>query len=58
MSGTGAFLMKDLVLFAASFYLLEQDLLRFQLGNRKLTPVLTTSPREPSSSPDALKRSA
>ena len=28
MSADGAFLMKDLVLFAASFYLLRQDLLR------------------------------
>jgi hypothetical protein len=45
MSGTGAFLMKDLVLFAASFYLLEQDLLRFQLGNQELTPVSTIGPR-------------
>jgi hypothetical protein len=50
--------MKDLVLFAASFYLLEQDLLRFQLGNQELTPVSTIGPREPSNSPDSLKRSA
>jgi hypothetical protein len=58
MTGTGAFLMKDVVLFAVSFYLLEQDLLRFQLGNRELTPVSTMDPREASSSPDTLKRSA
>jgi uncharacterized membrane protein YkgB len=58
MSGTGAFLMKDLVLFAASFYLLEQDLLRFQLADRKLAPASTSGPREESSSPDTLKRSA
>ena len=58
MSGTGAFLMKDLILFAASFYLLEQDLLRFQLADRELTPVSTIGPRESSSVPDTLKRSA
>ena len=58
MSGTGAFLMKDLILFAASFYLLEQDLLRFQLGNRELTPASTIGPRGTSSSHDMLKRSA
>jgi uncharacterized membrane protein YkgB len=58
MSGTGAFLVKDLVLLAASFYLLEQDLLRFPLANRELTPVTTIAPREPSSSPDTFKRSA
>ena len=58
MTGIGAFLMKDLILFAASFYLLEQDLLRFQVANRELTPVSTIGPREASSSPDTLKRSA
>ena len=58
MSGTGAFLMKDLILFAASFYLLEQDLLRFQVADRELTQVSTIGPREPSSAPDTLKRSA
>jgi uncharacterized membrane protein YkgB len=31
MTGTGAFLMKDVVLLAASFYLLKQDLLRLSL---------------------------
>jgi uncharacterized membrane protein YkgB len=58
MSGTGAFLMKDVVLFAASFYLLEQDLFRFQRANQEHTPVSTIGPREVSSSPDTLKRSA
>jgi hypothetical protein len=32
MTGTGAFLMKDVVLFGASFYLLKQDLLRLSLS--------------------------
>jgi uncharacterized membrane protein YkgB len=58
MSGTGAFLMKDLILFAASFYLLEQDLIRFQLRNQEVAPVSTIGSREPSSSPETLKRSA
>jgi uncharacterized membrane protein YkgB len=58
MSGTGAFLMKDVVLFAASFYLLEQDLLRFQLAHREDTSVSTIGPHKASSSPDTLKRSA
>ena len=58
MTGTGAFLMKDAVLFAASFYLLEQDLLQFQVANREFTPVSKAGPREASSSADTLKRSA
>jgi uncharacterized membrane protein YkgB len=40
MTGNVAFLMKDLVLFAASFYLLKQDLLRVSLS---ATPVISTS---------------
>lgn len=32
MTGTGAFLMKDLALLAISFYLLKQDLLRLSIG--------------------------
>jgi len=40
MTGNVAFLMKDLVLFAASFYLLKQDLLRVSLA---ATPVISTS---------------
>jgi len=39
MTGTGAFLMKDFVLLAASFYLLKQDLLRLSLSTE-----YTTSP--------------
>jgi uncharacterized membrane protein YkgB len=58
MSGNGAFLMKDVVLFAASFYLLEQDLLRFQFANGKLTRASMIGPCDASSSPDTLKRSA
>jgi hypothetical protein len=34
MTGTGAFLMKDLVLLAVSFYLLKQDLQRVALEER------------------------
>ena len=37
MTGTGAFLMKDLVLLAASFYLLKQDLLRLSLSTEHTT---------------------
>jgi uncharacterized membrane protein YkgB len=36
MTGTGAFLMKDLVLFAASFYLLKQDVVRASLSGKHL----------------------
>ena len=37
MTGTGAFLMKDVVLLAASFYLLKQDLLRLSLSTEHTT---------------------
>jgi uncharacterized membrane protein YkgB len=37
MTGNVAFLMKDLVLFAASFYLLKQDLLRLSLSTEHTT---------------------
>ncbi len=40
MTGNVAFLMKDMVLFAASFYLLKQDLLRVSLS---ATVVISTS---------------
>ena len=30
-----AFLMKDLVIFAASFYLLKQDVMRVKVGRRR-----------------------
>jgi len=38
MTETAAFLMKDLVLFAASFYLLKQDLVRASLSGKHLQP--------------------
>jgi hypothetical protein len=41
MSGTGAFLMKDVVLFAASFYLLKQDLQRVALFANQTSPAST-----------------
>jgi uncharacterized membrane protein YkgB len=37
MTGTGAFLMKDVVLLAASVYLLKQDLLRLSLSTGHTT---------------------
>ena len=37
MTGTGAFLMKDVVLLAASFYLLKQDLLRVSVPTEHTT---------------------
>jgi uncharacterized membrane protein YkgB len=37
MTGTGAFLMKDIVLLAASFYLLKQDLLRLSFSTEHTT---------------------
>jgi uncharacterized membrane protein YkgB len=37
MSETGAFLMKDFVLLAVSFYLLKQDLLRLSLVSYRET---------------------
>jgi uncharacterized membrane protein YkgB len=46
MTGTGAFLMKDLVLFAASFYLLKQDVVRASLSGKHLQGSLMR--REPS----------
>jgi uncharacterized membrane protein YkgB len=36
MSETGAFLMKDLVLLTASFYLLKQDVMRVSLSGKQL----------------------
>jgi Protein of unknown function, DUF417 len=36
MQGNVAFLMKDLVLLAASFYLLKQDIARVALGERRM----------------------
>lgn len=41
MTGTGAFLMKDVVLFAASFYLLKQDLQRVAIVADQTSPAST-----------------
>ena len=38
-----AFLMKDLVIFAASFYLLKQDVMRVKVGRRRNDVVVGTS---------------
>lgn len=40
MSETGAFLMKDLVLLTASFYLLKQDMVRVSLSRKQLQDCL------------------
>jgi len=48
MSETGAFLMKDFVLLAVSFYLLKQDLLRLSLASSRETVSSTTTTRSPS----------
>jgi uncharacterized membrane protein YkgB len=40
MSEAGAILMKDLVLLAASFYLLKQDLIREAVGDQSLQNML------------------
>jgi uncharacterized membrane protein YkgB len=45
-----AFLMKDIVLFAASFYLLKQDLARASLPGKHLQETLTTTGTEHGSS--------
>jgi uncharacterized membrane protein YkgB len=42
MTGTGAFLMKDLVLLAVSFYLLKQDLLAVDRATAEQRPVPPT----------------
>jgi uncharacterized membrane protein YkgB len=46
MTGTGAFLMKDLVLLAVSFYLLKQDLLRLSLVSYRETVSSATATSE------------
>jgi uncharacterized membrane protein YkgB len=48
MSETGAFLMKDFVLLAVSFYLLKQDLLKLSLASSRETVSSTTTTRSPS----------
>jgi len=46
MSETGAFLMKDFVLLAVSFYLLKQDLLRLSLASSRETVSSATAASE------------
>jgi uncharacterized membrane protein YkgB len=57
MTGTGAFLMKDLVLLAVSFYLLKQDLQKVALAERtrSASPV---GPGHGSSSSQTLRQTA
>ena len=50
-----AFLMKDFVLLAVSFYLLKQDLLRLSLEYRETSPSAATSSEMPTAE-DTLKR--
>jgi uncharacterized membrane protein YkgB len=57
MSGTGAFLMKDLVLLAVSFYLLKQDLQRVAFAEQA-SPASTIGPRQVSSPAQTMQRTA
>jgi hypothetical protein len=57
MSGTGAFLMKDLVLLAVSFYLLKQDLQKIASAEQT-RPASTIGPRQVSSSAQTVQRTA
>jgi uncharacterized membrane protein YkgB len=52
MTETMAFLMKDLVLLAASFYLLKQDLLRRSIAQHQETNRSTAAPRQIASGAD------
>jgi uncharacterized membrane protein YkgB len=56
MTGTGAFLMKDIVLLAASFYLLKQDLLRLSIWET-LSGAVSVPGKSPASA-ETLKRTA
>jgi uncharacterized membrane protein YkgB len=58
MTGTGAFLMKDVVLLAASFYLLKQDLQRVALSAEQTSPASTIGPHQVSSSPQTVRQTA
>jgi uncharacterized membrane protein YkgB len=58
MTGTGAFLMKDVVLFAASFYLLKQDLQRVALFAEQTSPASIIGPRQLSSPAQTVQRTA
>jgi uncharacterized membrane protein YkgB len=44
MTGNVPFLMKDLVLFAASFYLLKHDVVRVVFGERRMHAELASVP--------------
>src|SRR5438132_2477799 len=58
MTGTGAFLMKDVVLLAASFYLLKQDLQRVALSAEQTSPASTIGPPQVCSSPQTVRQTA
>jgi uncharacterized membrane protein YkgB len=58
MTETAAFLMKDLVLLAASFYLLKQDLLRVSLSTGYMTSPSAIDPTEMSGATDTVRRTA
>jgi uncharacterized membrane protein YkgB len=53
-----AFLMKDFVLLAVSFYLLKQDLMRLALTEKGISPATTVEPREVSRSAQISRRTA
>ena len=55
MNENVAFLMKDFVLLAVSFYLLKQDLLRLSLQYRETSPSAATSTEMPTAE-DTLRR--
>jgi len=56
MQGNVAFLMKDFVLLAVSFYLLKQDLLRLSIGQTQST--IRNDPTDLSVLTETLKRTA
>jgi len=58
MTETAAFLMKDLVLLAVSFYLLKQDLLRVSLSAADRTSPAKIAPREMPRTPDTVRQTA
>jgi uncharacterized membrane protein YkgB len=58
MTGNVPFLMKDLVLLAASFYLLKQDLLRLSLAQHHETSTSATASSHVPSGADTLQRTA
>jgi uncharacterized membrane protein YkgB len=58
MTGNVPFLMKDLVLLAASFYLLKQDLMRLSLAQHREISTSATVPSGMTSEADTLQRTA